>query len=171
MRSPWFRSLRRSGWILSIALSVSGCWGAEPGPTSPAPAAPLPQIAVRVNPTPLRAAFLGTTGAVTTFRIAPEVILTESAGTGGEIEQITTTVTTVRAGQGTTTSTSFSVTMTARLRISPYGTVTYAHLQEFGFTGDVASVTWRFAVSGVDTRGRAFTASSQSIAVDLDASQ
>ncbi|HJR60959.1 MAG TPA: hypothetical protein VJ813_16230 [Vicinamibacterales bacterium] len=114
------------------------------------------------------ATFLGTTGTSSTYRLAAEVTLTESAGTGGQIDQITTTITSLRRVQGLTTSLSFSITKSAALQISPSGTVTYTDSGDFGVSSDVESVTWRVAVSGVDSQGRAFTASSESIAVNLE---
>lgn len=149
-------------------MLLFACGGAGPGPITPSPTAPaLPHITVRVSPTPLDAAFLGTTGAGSSYRLAAEVTLTETAGTGGRIDQITTTITTLRRVQGFITSVSSFVTRSSSLQFSPSGTVTYTHSGDFAVSGDVESVTWRFAVSGVDSQGRAFTAASESIPVNL----
>ena len=164
------QALRRGRILLigSLAVTLSACGGGSTGPLTPA-GPQLPQIAVGVSPAPINATFVRTTGNISTFRMAADVRLVESAGIAARVTQFSATITTRYSAQGVTGTSAATMTESALINIAPSGTATYTHTQEFGVGDDVESVTWRFTVAGVDPQGRSFTASSPVIDVQLAA--
>ena len=144
----------------SLAFILAACGGSSKSPTAPeAPPAPLPQLSIQIAPNPLRASLAAATQTGATFRIAADVTFRETAGAGGQITQITGTVTRQPGGQ--TTTGSLSVT----LQVPSSGSVVDSLTQDFEVTAGVESISWRMTASGVDSTGRSFTATSDSIAV------
>lgn len=147
-------------------LSFVGCGGGDPTPTGPSPGSSLP-VSIRVSPLPLRATPVKSEAGTSTYRFTAEVTVSESRGVGVQISQLTTTtMTRQQTEQGFLTAIGFSQSTAVALSIPARSTVTQPHVVEFGIAvGE--TVTWSFAVSGVDAEGRTFFVSTGDLMVEL----
>jgi hypothetical protein len=157
--------IRHHGWFTAIAacLALSACGGSD-GPSAPA-LVPSPRLSIAVAPNPITATLVRATESAITIRIAADITITESAGTGGRVNEVAKTITfTHTTDQGGTLPSSASVRVPADLRFAPFGTLTQAVVDEIGFSiGE--TVSWRYEVSGIDSQGRPFIAASANVPV------
>jgi hypothetical protein len=153
------------GWLTALAagLALSACGGSE-GPAGPA-LVPLPSLSIAVAPNPITATLVRATEAVITIRIAADITITESAGTGGRVNEVAKTITFTHAtDQGGTLPSTASIRVPADLSFAPFGRFTQTVVDEIGFSiGE--TVTWRYEVSGIDSQGRPFIAASANVPV------
>ena len=156
--------IRHHGWFAALAacLALSTCGGSD-GPASPA-LVPLPSLSIAIAPNPITATLVRATESAVTIRIAADITITESAGTGGRVNEVAKTITFTHASDGGTLPSSASVRVPADLQFAPFGRFTQAVVDEIGFSiGE--TVTWRYEVSGIDSQGRPFVAASANVPV------
>jgi hypothetical protein len=142
-----------------VVAALSACGGSPAAPTQ-ASQAPVPQLSIQVAPNPLQATLKSISATTATFQVAPTVTVQEQAGSAGQVTQLTATLTRHPSGESSTGSLSVGLSFAAR------GTATGAFTQDFDVTSDVESVTWHVSATGIDSNGRAFTATSAEVAVN-----
>jgi hypothetical protein len=156
----------RAFWLAIGLLSSASCGGGGGTPTGPAPGSSLP-VSIRVSPFPLRATFVKSEAGTSTYRFTADVTVSESRGIGVQITQLrTTTMTRQQTEQGFLTAIGLSQSTPVALSIPARGAETQSHVVEFRVAvGE--TVTWSFAVSGVDAEGRTFFVSTGDMPVEL----
>lgn len=123
-------------------------------------------VSLRVSAVPLRATFVSSDGNTSNFRIATEITVS-ARDTGVHITHITETITrTQHTDQGLTLSVGLSYSTSVSVDLRPGASLTLPHVADFGVASG-ETVTWSYQVSGVDSQGRSFSASTGGIQVEL----
>ena len=145
---------------IALVAALSACGGSPAAPTPPASQTPVPQLSIQVAPNPLQATLRSASATTATFQVAPTMTFQEQSGASGQITQLTATITRHPSGESSTGS------LPAGLSIAARGSATSTFAQDFDVTSDVDNVTWHVAATGIDSNGRAFTATSAEVAVN-----
>ena len=140
---------------------MSGACSGGGSPTGPSqPSIPLPQVTIQVSPNPLQASPKAASGTGGTFEFPVTLTFRENAGASGQITHLTGTV--IRQPGNQTTALDRAVS----LPFSASGSVSDSSTFQFDVSLGVESISWHVSVSGTDSQGRAFTASSADVTVN-----
>lgn len=145
--------------LLLASLSLSACLGGDGGssPTAPEPE-PLPRISITASPAPVEAALSEATDSSVTFVFPVELSFRESAGMGGRITRLVSTMI-IDGSQAQPATNDVDVAVPAS------GTTRASFTVQFSLSELPNTLSWRIAAEGVDASGREFTVRPTSVRV------